>query len=298
MINQVKTRVRAHLRHSLGIERIDQLQDQTTQVAALSARVDRLEQIVYAVEEAHYRAVGDPRPRRDSMFVSGMDDFIAVGNELLRLFREVGGLQPDNDVLDVGCGIGRMALPLTRYLSAQGRYEGFDIVNKGIEWCVANITPRYPNFHFQLADVYNECYRPEGRHEASAYRFPFESDTFDFVFLTSVFTHMLPADVENYLSEITRVLKSGGRCLATFFLWNAEVAELVAAGQARFQFPHEHGVYRVQQAERPEEAVCYDEAYVLRLFEQQSLMAQVKPGDWCGRTEFVDGQDLIIASKL
>jgi hypothetical protein len=83
-----------------------------------------------------------------------------------------------------------------------------------------------------------------------------------------------------------------------FFLWNAEVAQLVAAGKASFQFQHERGVYRVQQADQPEAAMCYDQAYVLTMFEQQQLTAQVKPGAWCGRTQFLSRQDLIIASKL
>jgi SAM-dependent methyltransferase len=298
MIKRIKAEGRTELRRFLSIERIDQLQDQSTQVAELQTRLNRLEQIVYDLEEAHYRAVGDPRPRRDSIFVGGMDDFIAVGDEFVCLFREVGGLQPDECVLDVGCGIGRMALPLTKYLNAQSRYEGFDIVKEGIDWCTANITPRFPNFHFQLADVYNKYYLLDGHYKASEYRFPFKDAGFDFVFLTSVFTHMLPADVEHYLSEITRVLKPGGRCFATFFLWNAEAPQLIAAGKAHFQFQHERGVYRVQQADRPEAAVCYDEDYVLNMFEQQQLTVQVKPGAWSGRTQFLSGQDLIIARKL
>jgi SAM-dependent methyltransferase len=297
MIKRIKARGRTELRRFLGIERIDQLQAQAAQVPALNTQIDRLEQIVYELEEVHYRSVGDPRPRRDSVFVGGMDDFIAVGAEFVRLFREVGGLQPDECVLDVGCGIGRMALPLTKYLNAQSRYEGFDIVKEGIDWCAANITSRFPNFHFQLADVYNEYDLPDGRYKASEYRFPFESESFDFVFLTSVFTHMLPADVENYLGEITRVLKPGGRCFATFFLWNAEAAQLIAAGKARFQFQHEHGVYRVQQTEHPEAAICYDEAYALRLFTKNQLRPTIHYGDWSGRVDYVDGQDIILAMK-
>ena len=48
--------------------------------------------------------------------------------------------------------------------------------------------------------------------------FPCADNSFDLVFLTSVFTHMFAGDVENYLSEISRVLKPGGKCLITWFL--------------------------------------------------------------------------------
>lgn len=80
-----------------------------------------------------------------------------------------------------------------------------------------NITPKYPNFNFQLADIYNKMYNPQGKYKASDYKFPYANETFDFVFLTSVFTHLLPQDMERYLSEIARVLKKNGRCFITFF---------------------------------------------------------------------------------
>ena len=39
-------------------------------------------------------------------------------------------LSPDHRVLDIGCGTGRMAIPLTSFLSKKGSYEGFDIVRR------------------------------------------------------------------------------------------------------------------------------------------------------------------------
>ena len=53
----------------------------------------------------------------------GNGDFKAVGYEFLRYFIQYGDLAPDDDVLDVGCGIGRMALPLANYLK-HGSYSG------------------------------------------------------------------------------------------------------------------------------------------------------------------------------
>ena len=40
--------------------------------------------------------------------------------------------QPGERVLDIGCGIGRMARPLTPYLTPPGAYDGFDINADGI----------------------------------------------------------------------------------------------------------------------------------------------------------------------
>ncbi len=48
-------------------------------------------------------------------FVGG-GDFKVIGNEFFRYFVEIGGLKPHEKVLEVGCGIGRMAVPLMGYL--------------------------------------------------------------------------------------------------------------------------------------------------------------------------------------
>ena len=136
----------------------------------------------------------------------GAGDFTGIGREFLRHFVDIGGLRPEDRVLDVGCGIGRMAIPLTGFLRPPGEYHGFDIVPGGIEWCRARITTRHPHFHFHHLDVRNRHYNPSGTMTAEAVRFPFDDGRFDFVFLTSVFTHMLPPALETYVREIARML--------------------------------------------------------------------------------------------
>jgi SAM-dependent methyltransferase len=114
-----------------------------------------------------------------------------IGNEYFRYFVDLGGLKPDERVLEVECGIGRMAVPLTDHLW-DGDYEGFDVMPGAIEWCQGNISSKYPNFRFRLADVYNKEYNSGGTHRASEYESPYEDESFDFVMLTSDFTYMLP----------------------------------------------------------------------------------------------------------
>lgn len=236
------------------------------------------------------------------MFVGTRDVtvFKKNGEEHLRYFIELGELKPDDKVLDVGCGIGRKAVPLTRYLNSNGAYEGFDIVKEGIDWCNQKISRKYPNFRFQMADLFNSQYNPEGKFKAHEYIFPYEDDCFDFVFLTSVFTHMLPKDMKNYFSEISRVLKKGGRCFITYFLANDTSIALVNQNKSSLNFKYREDKYLTIDPEVPERAVCYDEAFILDLYEKYGL--KVKPpihyGFWCGRTEFLTYQDVIIATKL
>jgi len=146
----------------------------------------------------------------------GFEEFKTNGEEFFRYYTELCDLKPYERMLDVGSGIGRKTFLLTDYLNDEGSYEGLDIVKKGIDWCTERITRKYPRFKFQLIDVCNQHYNPTGRYKASEYRFPFADESFDFAVLCSVFTHMLAEDVEHYLCEVARVLKTGGRCLISF----------------------------------------------------------------------------------
>ena len=155
----------------------------------------------------------------------GGSDFKRTGAEFLRYFIEIAHLRPEARVLEIGCGSGRMALPLSRYLQ-DGTYTGIDITPQSIAWCQRHISRRYPLFTFVHADLYNKRYNPDGKLHANSYTFPFADRTFDFVFLTSVFTHLLPADATHYLQEIARLLAPQGNALLTFFLLNDRQARI------------------------------------------------------------------------
>src|SRR6058998_2088843 len=92
----------------------------------------------------------------------GMGDFRAIGEEMLNLLVHYGGLRRTDRVLDIGSGIGRVAIPLTRYLEPSATYDGFDIVKSGVDWCRGHITPRHPNFRFHLVGVRSSEYRSRG----------------------------------------------------------------------------------------------------------------------------------------
>lgn len=236
-------------------------------------------------------------PRRLVEGVGG-GDFRQVGEEFLRYFLQLGELKPDARFLDVGCGCGRMAVPLTRYLSKEGGYWGFDIVEEAIVWCQKHLGAEYRNFQFSLADVYNKNYHPKGRHQAAHYRFPYQDDFFDFASLTSVFTHMLAADMQNYLREISRVLKPGGRCLITFFLLNEESRTLLDQGLGTLKFPYAGQDCMLASQDPPEAAVAFDENFIRQCYAARGLeiLEPVRYGNWCGRKEALSYQDILLAA--
>ena len=136
-------------------------------------------------------------------------DFEAVGDQFLKYFVEFGRLSPANRVLDVGSGIRRMARPLTKYL-ATGSYEGIEIVPQGIDWRQKNISKRFPDFRFQLADVRTLMYNPRGRFEAAEYQFPFGDGDFDFTCLRPLSRTCRGGRWKHYQFEIARTSRAGG----------------------------------------------------------------------------------------
>ena len=77
----------------------------------------------------------------------GPSTFDAISQAHTDNLRRWIGLEPTHTVLEIGCGIGRDAIPLTEILS-EGRYVGIDIIKRSIDWCTDNIAKRHPNFGF------------------------------------------------------------------------------------------------------------------------------------------------------
>ena len=195
-----------------------------------------------------------------------------------------------------GAGWAEAAIGLTGWL--RGRFEGIDVVRPRDRVVSAGDTPRYPNFRFQVADVYNRHYNPVGHFAASEYRFPFEDESFAFVVLTSVFTHLLPADRDNYISEIARVLRPTGRCFATFFLLNDEARSSMQPGRGSVDFRFERPGYWTSNERIPEAAVAFEEADVAGRFEQDGLRIRaLQYGVWSGRADGTGWQDMSSPSE-
>ena len=238
-------------------------------------------------------------PPQGLIFIGG-GDFRSIGKVYLKRFIELGNLKPGNRVLDIGCGVGRIAIPLTSYLKSDGSYEGFDIVKSGIDWCNKRIKPNFPNFNFIYINLKNSLYNSHSDKSARDFKFPYKDNEFDFVILTSVFTHMLPPDMDNYLKEIYRVLKFNGVCYTTFFLLNNDTKISMVSNDG-LNFIHNHGDYRVYTEGVEEANVAYEETTLLEKYftKNQLKVEKIFYGFWSGRSrqKSLDFQDTIILSK-
>ena len=209
-----------------------------------------------------------------------------AGERNVEGFRELAGLRRDATFLDIACGCGRVARALTEYFDASAKYEGFDAAKKPIEWAHSVITPRFPNFRFRTADTFNKRYNPSGRTGASELIFPYDDDKFDFAFAGSLYTHMIPDEVANFVKETKRVLKPGGTTFATFCLLNETTLPIVDAGRSMPRLVYRYGDCRVRSTEDPAHFIAHPESWVRDLYSKAglSIVEPIVRGTWAETT--------------
>lgn len=244
----------------------------------------------------------DPRDRLvppPELVYVGLGDFKEIGERHLGYFVDLCRLEPGHRVLDVGCGVGRIAIPLTQFLDASGGYEGFDVVAEAVDWCRGKITPRYPGFRFRHVDVRNGAYNATAAESAATLRFPYGDGEFDFVCAVSVFTHLVFDDARNYLAEIGRVLKPGAASFVSFYVYDEEAARLVAEGRSSLPFLWQEGRARIVDPAEPEHATAYEPDTLREMYAEAGLeiVEPIRQGGWCERRASVDYQDVVVARK-
>ena len=124
-------------------------------------------------------------------FLSGGDDVVCgLEKELNRIGNAAGELRR---ALEIGCGPGRLMLPLSRHFR---EIHGVDVSAEMVRLAERNLAG-VPHAHVHVSDGTNLA--------------GFADDWFDFVYSFAVFQHIPSREVVlNYLKETRRVLKTGG----------------------------------------------------------------------------------------
>lgn len=125
-------------------------------------------------------------------------------------YMDRGAIRPGDRLLDVGCAWGAVLFGLPETVD----YVGLDASRASV-----NIAREiHGRGRFEWLDVAAAKYNPRGTHAAEAVTFPLADGSCDVALACSLFTHFTDAvDVRRYIAEIRRVLKPGGRLLATWF---------------------------------------------------------------------------------
>jgi SAM-dependent methyltransferase len=218
--------------------------------------------------------------------------FVAVGNQITALLREHASLGQDSKVLEIGCGCGRNAISLAAFLD-DGNYTGMDIERVALGGAETSPLLRKKRFAFDLIDVLNDVFNPTGRYLATEYVLPYPDESFDVVFLISVFTHMLTDEVRNYAAQIARVLKPGGRCFLTAYLLDRDM-------EGQRQFPFRSQEHSFEDEAIPGIAVAYESSFLQSTFAANGM--QISSGPLWGSVhggmpQTPLDQDLIVFTK-
>ena len=225
--------------------------------------------------------------------------FLDVALEFMGYFQQLARLSPSDKVLEIGCGLGRMAYPLAYYLDDSGSYLGFDIDAELIGWAKDTIGAARGNFHFEHADVHNPHYNPAGLLTPESFHFPAPSEAIDVTLAVSLFTH-LPAPVaRHYLNETARVLRDGGTAFLTAFLVDDAASKGMAEGRAILHLGERAAGGWVADAANPEFAIGFPAADFLGWMAEAGLeVTAVYPGNWSGRAPFLSFQDIVVARRI
>jgi len=121
--------------------------------------------------------------------------FLQQGTRMAKVLAEnitefFGHVPPDLKILDFGCGVGRVLLPLVNLVDAQ--WHACDVNDRAIDYLSRTV----PKARVTVSD-----YHPP---------LPFADNTFDCVYSISIWTHLPVALQLPWLIEIRRVLRPGG----------------------------------------------------------------------------------------
>lgn len=135
-------------------------------------------------------------------WITDIFSFRGQGRKLRQRTVALARLQPGEQVLDVGCGTGSLAMKVARIVDTTGRVVGIDPGTEQIARARAKAARRHMPIEFQVGVIE---------------QLPFPDQTLDVV-LSTLMMHHLPAGLKRQgLAEIARVLKPGGRLVIADF---------------------------------------------------------------------------------
>ncbi|MCC6861430.1 MAG: class I SAM-dependent methyltransferase [Bryobacterales bacterium] len=148
-----------------------------------------------AEEDAHYYVAFGRRGQDEAEFLETAADVVRYLEPELR--RLPPAPPRARRALEIGCGPGRLMLPMSRHF---GEIHGVDVSDRMIALARERLAA-VPHAH--------------AHHTSGADLAPFADDSFDFVYSYAVFQHIPSREIVfQYLEECRRVLKTGGilRC--------------------------------------------------------------------------------------
>lgn len=249
-------------------------------------------------------------PTADKMAEEGIpniEEWFRWAEEWSMLLRLLGNLKPTSNVLEIGCGLGRIAFPLRFILDNRGTYVGFDLNVDRINWLNRVYSKRFPNFTFHHSNIFNSFYNPSGVIDGFDFEFPAEESSQDLIYAASIFTHMQPDVLRHYLQQSSRALRPGGRFVFSVFLldyFDPSRKRPYGFSKRAFDFVHAADPWPIEDfaisnPRNPDEMTAYSESFISEMLEGTDMkFKSVSPGVWSGKHEnWLGAQDVICVER-
>ncbi|MDQ2089673.1 class I SAM-dependent methyltransferase [Marimonas arenosa] len=208
------------------------------------------------------------------------------------LFLHKPDVETPLNILDVGCGTGRLFLSSSSFMKDSDTYTGLDVGKASIEICRRHYSDSRVNFVYYEAS--NASYAPEATR--SVVEWPLGKQKFNLITALSVWTHLNEEDWVGYLRQVAGRLELGGRAVISFFVLDdlyretlskrgPEVSRYYPQPKSRWIF--EKKAYGSSEwfcpiwADPPEAAIAVTEDAFKREMQNAGLkIVKFYPGNW------------------
>jgi len=152
---------------------------------------------------------------RSNEHLTDDEAYIDSASQQISELKEYSPLSQNTKLLDFGSGQGRLAIGLLLSCPDLAYYCGIDTDLDAIHWCNRWIHKYHPQYSFIHVQAHNALYNPTALDRPEL---PISKNSFDLVFLNSVFSHMLSDDISFYLGQLNQGLIPGGVIYLTAFI--------------------------------------------------------------------------------
>lgn len=218
-----------------------------------------------------------------------------VSKALTNLTIQYGNLKSAKNIVDLGCGTGRILFHLKDHIKPS-QYVGVDCNKQYLRTLQEVHGEEYRTIHI---NANNPAFNPDGDIEPRDFRLPLDDNSHKLIIGFALFNHLSLAWVSAYLNEINRILTSDGLFLSTWFLLSHFYAREKHNLHNTYQFNYiKQQEYHID-SEHSYRNVAFSEGDIRNTITNSDLriVEPIRYGQWVNGPSAVTGHDFIIMRK-